>query len=220
MKKTEIKLNEKEKLTALPLYDLQLIQHEDYFALGEDSVALAEFAEILPKERVLEAGCGNGGLLLLLWGKAPQADFSAVEIMPNLCNLAKRNLQINGLEGKIQVYEEDFRHHRPKNSRGESILYDKIICNPPYEKAENGRISQKAEMAAAKFEIHGNLEEFFWQSSKLLKQGGSFYLVLPFKRFDDAMEGAKKAGLTLARKQMLTAGRKEQKYSVLLEFKK
>lgn len=181
-------------VTTLDKYGFRLVQRKNLFCLGEDSVALAEYAHINSGEKVLDVGTGNGCLVLMLCGKQPKAEFTAVEIMKKNADLAKKNIEINNLTDKIKVIQGDYRLFDVENYG----KFDKIICNPPYEKPQNGRISPVAELAAAKFELNGELADFIFKSKELLKPNGSFYLVLPGKRKKEAETLAKKADFIIA----------------------
>lgn len=64
----KVKINDNERVDDLQLNGLKIIQNEDAFCYGIDSVLLSDFAkEIKDNSNVLDLGTGNGiiGLLLL-----------------------------------------------------------------------------------------------------------------------------------------------------------
>lgn len=213
-KSLQIKLNENEHLTSLDKYNLWLIQRSDWFSLGEDSVALSEFVQIKPGEKVLEAGTGNGGLLLMLYGKEPKASYTAIEVMKNNVDLAKRNLEINGITENTYIVHGDYRKFSVETYGN----FDKIICNPPYEKLGEGRISPIPEVAAAKFELNGTLTDFFAKTKELLSIKGSFYLVLPLKRAEEVYTLAENFGFLIAesQKKIFNKQKKQQEKGIVL----
>jgi len=67
-----------------------------------DSILLADFCRIKPKDRVLEPGAGTG-LSLSSLRKAPRAAFTAVEVQTQLADLCEQNIVGNSLDGRITV---------------------------------------------------------------------------------------------------------------------
>ena len=62
-----------------------------------DSLLLADFCSIKPRDRVLEPGAGTGIISLLLARKFPKARFVADEIEPHAYELLLHNIEDNGL---------------------------------------------------------------------------------------------------------------------------
>ena len=62
-----------------------------------DSLLLADFCCIKPRDRVLEPGAGTGIISLLLARKFPKARFVADEIEPGAYKLLLHNIEDNGL---------------------------------------------------------------------------------------------------------------------------
>ena len=58
-----------ETVEDLQLNGLRLIQKRNSFRFGMDSVLLAHFSDIHPRESVADIGTGNGVLVLLLYGR-------------------------------------------------------------------------------------------------------------------------------------------------------
>lgn len=216
--KTTYCLRAGERLDQLGAGGLKLIQRQDFFCLGEDSVLLASFAAISGDDKVLELGCGNGGVLLLLHAKAPAACLHGVEIMPACADLAKRNVRLNGLEQQIKIFCDDARGFTPPPN--DRKLYDKIICNPPYAPVGSGRLSPVAEKAAAIFQLHGGLADFFETSARLLKPEGRVFFVLPASSAEQGAEAAANCGLRLVQSKTYHEKRRSEKAVTLLEFRK
>jgi len=80
-----------------------------------DSILLADFCRIKPKDLVLEPGAGTGVISLLLAKKHPRAFFTAVEVQPQLIDLCERNITDNSLEGRTTVIVQDLRRLQNAN---------------------------------------------------------------------------------------------------------
>ena len=125
-------LKEKERIDDLQRGGLRVIQRADAFRFGTDAVLLADFASPRPRERVCDLGTGTGIIPLLLYARRSDITADAVEIQPDMAEMARRSMCLNALEDRIRVHEGDMRQIR-------SLLphagYDLVTCNPPYGKA-------------------------------------------------------------------------------------
>lgn len=68
------------------------------FALGTDSVLLADFAAQRRARRIADLGCGAGVLTVLLLRALEQATAVGIELQPDAAQLARDNIRANGLE--------------------------------------------------------------------------------------------------------------------------
>ena len=105
------------------------------FALGTDSVLLADFAADRRVRRFADLGCGAGVLTVLLLHALPQAAAVGVELQPDAAQLCRNNLEANGLTGRAQILCADLREHRAVLPAGS---FDLVVANPPYFAAGSG----------------------------------------------------------------------------------
>ena len=82
------------------------------FALGTDSVLLADFAADRRVRRFADLGCGAGVLTVLLLHALPQAAAVGVELQPDAAQLCRNNLEANGLTGRAPILCADLRPPR------------------------------------------------------------------------------------------------------------
>lgn len=136
---TENLLKPGERLDDLQRNGLHIIQHPRAFRFGMDAVLLADFTRLRPRERVADMGTGTGILPLLLSQKQPDARFEAFEIQPEMADMARRSVALNGLEERIRVHAADMRAAYELIGR-ESM--HAVVCNPPYGKQE-GRLPMR-----------------------------------------------------------------------------
>lgn len=102
---TENLLKPGERLDDLQRNGLHIIQHPRAFRFGMDAVLLADFTRLRPRERVADMGTGAGILPLLLSQKQLDARFEAFEIQPEMADMARRSVVLNGLEER-SVYTQ------------------------------------------------------------------------------------------------------------------
>ncbi|MGL4868437.1 MAG: tRNA1(Val) (adenine(37)-N6)-methyltransferase, partial [Cetobacterium sp.] len=128
-----------------------LIQKKDGFRFGTDAVLLANFFNGKKNAKVLEIGTGNGIIPVLLCSQDKVSKIKAVEIQPEIAELAIRNVKRNNLEDKIEVVNLDIKKITEGNT------YDYIISNPPYMVLDGKEVNEKDIKSIARHEIKLNL---------------------------------------------------------------
>lgn len=158
---------------------LRVFQKKKGYRFSLDSILLSHFSLLKTKTSNIDLGCGNGIIMLILARRFPYTSWAGVEIQEDLAALAQKNVQANGLDGRIKILCADARTIKkilPANS------FDSVIFNPPYRKLKSGRINPQLEKAIARHEITGSLNVFLQASKYLLKPGGRVFTVYPAKR--------------------------------------
>jgi tRNA1(Val) A37 N6-methylase TrmN6 len=67
-------------------------------------------AALLPREagcRVLDLGCGTGAIAMLMAAHCPGLHVDAVEIQPEIADMAKRSVELNDMGERMRVHEMD-----------------------------------------------------------------------------------------------------------------
>lgn len=163
-----------ERVEDLGLSGLRLIQDPDGFCFGTDAVCLSRFVSVKLGERLIDLCTGNGVLPILLSACTRCADMTAVELQPRPAALARRNVALNGLEGRIKIIEGDIRE-LPKQLGDNG--FHVVTCNPPYLPAGTGKQNALDERTIARHEITCTLSDVVSVSAHLLRPGGRLYLV-------------------------------------------
>ena len=170
-----VELKENEKIDDLEYKGLKIIQNTKGFCFGIDAVLLSDFAkEIRNKSKVLDLGTGTGILSILLSAKTNLEKIYGIEIQKDVADMAKRSVKLNNLENKIEIINKnilDLTEIFEKNS------IDSIVANPPYKKADTGKINENERKYISRHEVTATLKDFITVSNKLLKNGGSLYMV-------------------------------------------
>ena len=170
-----IKLNQDEKIEDLQFKNLKIIQNKTGFCFGIDSILLSDFAKDIKKEaKVLDLGTGTGIIATLLCGKTELKEIIGVEIQKEVYEMAQRSIQINCLEDRFKIINEDILSLGEMLEKG---TFDAVITNPPYKKRNTGIPNEDVKKIISRHETTATLEDFIRVSKDLLKDKGEFYMV-------------------------------------------
>lgn len=174
-----IELKDKERIDDLQRNGYRIIQHPEKFCFGMDAVLLSGFAAARRGDLVLDLCTGTGIIPILMEAKTEAAHLTGLEIQEESADMARRSVQLNGLEKKIDIVTGDIRE---AGSYFSSASFDVVTCNPPYMIGQHGLTNPEAPKAIARHEILCTLEDVVSQTARLLRPGGHFYLVhRPFR---------------------------------------
>lgn len=155
-----------------------ILQPKQGYRFTLDSLLLADFCRIKPRDRVLEPGAGTGVISILLAKKFPHTRFVADEFEPRAYEFLCRNIGQNSLADNIVSVNRDMRdlcRTMAPNS------FDVIVTNPPYVKCGTGRTSPIITRQTARHDQTASLP--FWLNLQLLlKNKGRYFLVFPAQR--------------------------------------
>ena len=171
----DIDIKKNERVDDLEYKGLKIIQDKEGFCFGIDSVLLTDFAkEIRSDSKVIDLGTGTGIIPILLSAKTNGTNFIGVEIQQEVAQMAKRSVNLNKLENRIEILNNDILKLREVFKKGS---FDVVTTNPPYKKVNTGVVNTNDKKIISRHEIKASLEDFIKISSYLLKDYGEFYMV-------------------------------------------
>ena len=174
-----ITLLENERLDELHRNGYFIIQNKEKFCFGMDAVLLSGFANVRRGERAIDLGTGTGIIPILLEAKTEGEHFTGVEIQEEGVDMARRSVQYNHLENKINIEVGDI-----KDASGQfgASSFHVVTTNPPYMTGQHGLTNPNEAKAIARHEVLCCLEDVIRESARLLKPQGRFYMVhRPFR---------------------------------------
>jgi release factor glutamine methyltransferase len=80
----------------------------------------------LDEPRVLDVGTGTGAIALAIADEVPQAQVTAMDVSEDALALARENLELTGINGRVRLVEHDLT-----SGLGEHD-FDLVVSNPPY----------------------------------------------------------------------------------------
>lgn len=171
---TTIELKAGERIDDLQRNGYGIIQNPEKFCFGMDAVLLSGFCRIGPEEQVLDIGTGTGIIPILLQAKGKGEHFTGIEIQEESADMARRSVAMNGLEEKIDIVEGDIKEAL---NLFKLSSFDVITCNPPYMTGGTGIVNPADAKAIARHEVLCTFRDVAAQAEKLLKTGGSLFIV-------------------------------------------
>jgi len=192
---------------------VSIVQPKKGFRFTLDSLLLADFCRIKPRDRVLEPGAGTGIISILLARKFPGARFVADEVESQAFTLLCQNIEQNRLVETITPLDRDIQ------SLGRSIApdsFDVLIANPPYTKRGTGKKSPFPERQSARQDQTASLPCWL-DLQTLLKNKGRYFLVFPARRSAELMSLLRARGLEPKRLRSVHPFRNKPASLVLIE---
>lgn len=183
---TDSWLGKGESLDDLGISGLKAIQSLTGFRHSMDALLLAQWAAPRSTDRILDLGCGNGAIALLLAHRYPRARIVGLEIQPTLADRARRGARLNGLQSRIEIVEGDLRQIKGLLP---SAGVDMVLCNPPYRELGRGRLSPDPEIRQAKHELTATLQEAVAAIRYVLAPKGRACLIYHASRLVELLSG-------------------------------
>ena len=84
----------------------------------------------LDEPEVLDVGTGTGAIALAIADELPTARVTAMDVSEDALSLARENLELTGVNGRVQLVEHDLTSGL---GQGE---FDLVVSNPPYVEPE------------------------------------------------------------------------------------
>ena len=158
----------------------KIIQDSEKFKFGIDAILLSHFAfnQIRNNEKVIDLGTGNG-IIPLMIAKSRANSIVGLEIQEENVEIAKRSVELNQLEEKIQIIHGDIKAVDKKFTKHS---FDVVVSNPPYMINEHGKQNPTEAKSIARHEVLCNLEDIISAVDYLLKPFGKFFMIhRPFR---------------------------------------
>lgn len=189
----------------------KLIQKKDGFRFSVDAVILSDFFSPTKKGKILDIGCGNGIIPILLYSKGKGEDITGVEIQEENCELALKNVKLNNLEDYIKIENSDVKEYPRGNT------FDYLISNPPYMEVDGKKQNILSCKSIARHELTLNLYDLIRNAKRLLKPMGSITLVHRSYRFTDISRILEDCGFSLKRVRFVYYSKDRNSNLVLVE---
>lgn len=161
----------------VPFKFKQFVIHQDKCAMkvGTDAVLLGALADGSKAASILDIGTGTGIISIMLAQKTT-AEIDAIDIDDFAYEQAKENVRLSPWSSKINVYHISLQEYALSCRK----KYDLIVSNPPYF-VDASKAPAKARNKARHSEDSLPFDELAKGVEKLLRRGGHFCVILPYK---------------------------------------
>ena len=160
---------------------MRLRQAERGYRAGMDAALLAAACDL--GGRVIEIGCGVGGALLAAARRRPEAAFVGVERDPAALALARENIALNGMAGRVEAVEGDA-------AAGFRALglepFDAAMSNPPFFD-DPARLRAPAAEKAGAWMADDGLAAWTRFLTKAVREGGAITVIHRADRLADLL---------------------------------
>jgi tRNA1Val (adenine37-N6)-methyltransferase len=183
-----------EPLTTDSFFDgrIRIKQHRCGYRFSIDAVILAHHADPKPGDRVVDLGTGCGIVPLILTYRHPDLHVYGIEVQAELAAISERNILDNHMDDRISILHEDMN---TLNINMISGPVDLVISNPPYRKANSGRINPDRQRAVARHEIRATLNDVIQTARRILRPFGHFLTIYTADRMTDLFTQLRSASL-------------------------
>lgn len=168
----------------LGIAGLKLIQDDELFCFGTDSVLLSNFAKARHTDTVVDLCTGNGIIPILMSAKTKAKKFYAIELQKCSWDLCLENINLNKLSDRVEAINADIKDILNYFKSGS---VDVVTCNPPYMNAGSGFQNPDDHLAIARHEIKTDLKGVIDAAASVLKFGGHFFMVHRADRLCDTI---------------------------------
>jgi len=177
--------------------DFRLLQRRRGHRFSLDDLATAWVAaRARPGARAaLDLGCGVGSVLLMVGWRLREAILFGIEAQEVSAELARRNVDLNGLSGRASILHGDLRDLARDGARSPCSAVDLVTGTPPYLPRGTALLSPDPQRAAARIELRGGVEDYLLAASRVLAAEGRVVVCADGRFPERVIEGARAAGL-------------------------
>lgn len=161
---------------------LRLRQPAEGYRAGLDAALLAAACAARAGERVLDAGCGVGAVMLQAALRTPDAIFFGLESDASMVELARQNIALSHLQDRVSVLVGEVSA-RPGDAAGQ---FDRAIANPPFFD-DPAAIRGPAPSKRSAWMATGGLAAWTEFLTKAVREGGETILIHRADRLADLL---------------------------------
>ena len=129
-----------ERIDDLQCNGFRIIQDPSQFCFGMDAVLLANFASGRKRAQGMDLGTGTGIIPLLMLAKDKASTFTAIEIQPEMADMAGRSAILNNVNDRLNVVCGnicDINPHKRISDNTTGYDIENIVSNNTHDSSDN-----------------------------------------------------------------------------------
>src|SRR5579872_3406967 len=156
----------------------RLFQLRDGHRFSTDDVLTAWYGSSWcpTAQTALDLGSGIGSVGMIAAWRLPGARFVTVEAQEESVRLARKSERYNGLEGRYEIRQGDFRDVAMIAAEEK---FDLVLGSPPYFPSGAGIEGNHPQKIACRFELRGDIADYCAVAAGHLAMGGFFACIFP-----------------------------------------
>lgn len=177
----------------------RLVQRRRGHRFSVDDLATAwEAVRVAPEAKsFLDLGCGIGSVLLMVAWRFEAVPGFGIEAQDISIELARRNVQENGLGARVKLFHGDLREVTRDWAHG---TIDLVTGTPPYLPLGTASASPDPQRAACRIELRGGVEDYLAAAARVLSPEGVVVVCSDGRAPERVTRGASAAGLVPIRR--------------------
>lgn len=145
--------------------------------------------EANPVSSFLDLGSGLCSVPMIVLWKFSDIIGVGIELRDNRRFLGLRSLKENGIDDRFELNSGDLRELKLERT------FPLVTSTPPYYTEQEGPVSSHDDKSSARFELNGNIDDYFRIAAAHLSESGKFITVYPFLYRNRVNAAAKKNGM-------------------------
>ncbi len=163
---------------------VRLRQPRTGYRVAIDPVLLAASVPAASAGRLLDVGTGAGAAALCYARRVPGASVAGLELQPDFARLARENVELNGLSGRVEIVEGDLLQPPESLVIGS---FDHVIANPPYLPQHRADPPPQESKASANVEGATTLADWLKFALAMVRPKGGITFIHRADRLDDLL---------------------------------
>lgn len=185
--------------------------------VGTDGTLLGAWAEIShrgadPVVRILDLGTGTGLVALMMAQRFPEAQLTGIDIDGQATCQARENVAASPFGERISILQADVNTFAP------GVLYDAVVCNPPY--FVNSLTCPDSQRTTARHALSLTYEQLMAAAWRLLGEEGRLSVVMPMESLSAMEAEARLRGFFPSRFCTVRTTPRKAPKRCLMEFRK
>ena len=193
---------------------IRVQQFQSGYRFSIDAFILASHVQPRPGDTLLDLGTGCGIVPLIIARRHGAVQITGVEVQADLSDLAIKNVILNDMQDRVRILRMNLKDLHPSHLPAQVQW---VVSNPPYRKADSGRLNPNRQKAVARHEVKATLLDIVQAAHRVLSSGGKFLSIYPAERMVEFMATMHSAGIEPKRLRAVHSSRETDAKLVLFE---